>query len=47
MWLLVSGYLVLHLTGEDGLNLDFEDAITAGVVVTHGGKVVHPALGGS
>ena len=36
--------LVTHLTGEDGLKLDLEDPITAGVVVTHAGKIVHPAL---
>ena len=37
--------LVFHLLGEDGqLNVNFEDAITAGVVATHGGKIVHPAL---
>lgn len=38
------GNLVFHLIGDDGLNLDFEDPITAGVVVTHGGEIVHPAL---
>ncbi len=38
------GNLVLHLLGEDGLTLDFDDPITAGVVVTHQGKIVHPAL---
>jgi NAD(P) transhydrogenase subunit alpha len=36
--------LVMHLLGEGGLQLNLEDPITAGVVVTHGGKVVHPAL---
>lgn len=37
--------LVFHLLGEDGqLKVNFEDAITAGVVATHGGKIVHPAL---
>ena len=40
------GNLVLHLVGEDGLTLDFDDPITAGVMVTHGGKIVHPALQG-
>ena len=39
--------LVLHLLGEDGLKLDMEDPITAGVVVTRDGAVVHPALQGS
>lgn len=38
------GNLVLHLLGEDGLTLDFDDPITAGVVVTHQGSIVHPAL---
>jgi len=38
------GNLVFHLVGEDGMKLDFEDPITAGVVVTHQGQVVHPAL---
>ena len=38
------GNLVFHLVSEEGLKLDFEDPITAGVVVTHGGQVVHPAL---
>ena len=41
------GNLVEHLTGENGLTIDFDDAITAGVVVTHEGKIVHPALKGS
>jgi proton-translocating NAD(P)+ transhydrogenase subunit alpha len=36
--------LVLHLLGEGGLQLNMEDPITAGVIVTHGGKIVHPAL---
>ncbi|MCZ6647281.1 MAG: Re/Si-specific NAD(P)(+) transhydrogenase subunit alpha [SAR324 cluster bacterium] len=40
------GNLVLHLVGEDGLTLNFDDPITAGVVVTHGGKLIHPALMG-
>jgi NAD(P) transhydrogenase subunit alpha len=42
--------VVNHLTKEGAVNLDFEDEITKGSVVTHGGKVVHPmiadALGG-
>ncbi len=38
------GNLVLHLASEKGLSLDFDDPITAGVVVTHGGEIVHPAL---
>jgi proton-translocating NAD(P)+ transhydrogenase subunit alpha len=41
------GNLVLHLLGESGLQLNLDDPITAGVVVTHGGKIVHPALQGS
>jgi proton-translocating NAD(P)+ transhydrogenase subunit alpha len=36
--------LVLHLLVNGGLQLDLADPITAGVVVTHGGKIVHPAL---
>ena len=40
------GNLVEHLVGENGLEFDFEDPITAGVVVTHQGKIVHPALNG-
>ena len=38
------GNLVMHLLGESGLKFDMEDPITAGVIVTHGGKIVHPAL---
>ena len=38
------GNLVMHLLGENGLRFDMEDPITAGVIVTHGGKIVHPAL---
>lgn len=36
--------LVFHLIGSGDLAFDFEDPITAGVVVTHQGKIVHPAL---
>ncbi|HKJ00458.1 MAG TPA: Re/Si-specific NAD(P)(+) transhydrogenase subunit alpha [bacterium] len=36
--------LVMHLLGESGLQFNMEDPITAGVVVTHGGKIVHPSL---
>ena len=36
--------LVMHLLGESGLQFNMEDPITAGVVVTHEGKIVHPAL---
>jgi proton-translocating NAD(P)+ transhydrogenase subunit alpha len=38
------GNLVMHLLGEGGLQFNMEDPITSGVVVTHGGKIVHPAL---
>ncbi|MCH8885321.1 MAG: Re/Si-specific NAD(P)(+) transhydrogenase subunit alpha [SAR324 cluster bacterium] len=38
--------LIDHLMGEDGLQFDMEDPITAGVVVTQGGSIVHPALRG-
>ncbi len=36
--------LLAHLLGEEGLALDMEDPITAGVVVTREGAIVHPAL---
>ena len=37
--------LLLHLVSSDGsLAVDLEDEIQAGVVVAHGGKVVHPAV---
>lgn len=43
--------LLQHLVVDGVLTIDLEDEITAGVVVTHDGKVVHPAtaarLGGS
>ncbi|HWC35314.1 MAG TPA: NAD(P) transhydrogenase subunit alpha [Mycobacteriales bacterium] len=35
--------LLLHLVAEGALTIDLEDEITAGVVITHDGKVVHPA----
>ncbi len=38
------GNLVLHLLGEEGLTIDMDDPITAGVVVTREGRIVHPAL---
>ncbi|HVT20778.1 MAG TPA: NAD(P) transhydrogenase subunit alpha [Mycobacteriales bacterium] len=38
----ISGVLQ-HLVTEGALTIDLDDEITAGVVVTHGGKVVHPA----
>ncbi len=36
--------LLLHLAGEEGLNIDLEDAITSGTMVTHQGGITHPAL---
>ncbi|HVS68928.1 MAG TPA: NAD(P) transhydrogenase subunit alpha [Mycobacteriales bacterium] len=43
--------LLQHLAPDGVLTIDLEDEITAGVVITHDGKVVHPAtaalLGGS
>lgn len=38
------GNLMAHLVSEGELVLDFEEPITAGMVVTHQGQVVHPAL---
>jgi NAD(P) transhydrogenase subunit alpha len=35
--------LLQHLVTDGALRIDLDDEITAGVVVTHGGKVVHPA----
>ena len=35
--------LLVHLVKEGQLNLDPEEEITAGVLITHGGKVVQPA----
>jgi NAD(P) transhydrogenase subunit alpha len=35
--------LLLHLVADGSLAVDLEDEITAGVVITHGGTVVHPA----
>ena len=34
--------LLLHFVSDDGLQIDLSDEISAGVVITHGGKVVHP-----
>ena len=34
--------LLLHLTRDGVLVLDFEDEITRGCVVTHGGQIVQP-----
>jgi NAD(P) transhydrogenase subunit alpha len=36
--------LLLHLTKEGDLAIDTSDDIQAGVVITHDGKVVHPAV---
>ena len=33
--------LLLHLMGDSGLKIDFQDEITRGCVITHGGEVVH------
>lgn len=33
--------LLLHLMGDSGLKIDFQDEITRGCVITHGGAVVH------
>jgi NAD(P) transhydrogenase subunit alpha len=36
--------VLAHLVKDGALRLDFEDDITKGTVVTHGGKIVHPAV---
>ena len=36
--------LLLHMTSEGALKIDLSDEIQAGVVVTHDGQVVHPAV---
>jgi proton-translocating NAD(P)+ transhydrogenase subunit alpha len=36
--------LLLHMVSEGALAIDTTDEIQAGVVVTHGGEVVHPAV---
>ncbi|MGI8696383.1 MAG: NAD(P) transhydrogenase subunit alpha [Mycobacteriales bacterium] len=36
--------LLLHLIADGALVIDLDDEITRGVVVTHEGRVVHPAL---
>jgi NAD(P) transhydrogenase subunit alpha len=33
--------LLLHLSNKDGLNLDFEEEITRGSVITHEGVLIH------
>jgi NAD(P) transhydrogenase subunit alpha len=35
---------LLHLTKEGNLTIDLEDEITAGTLITQGGKVVHPRV---
>ena len=35
--------LIKHLAPEGSMNLDFDDEITKGATITHGGKVVHEA----
>jgi NAD(P) transhydrogenase subunit alpha len=37
------GALLTHLIKDGKMHLDFDDEITAGTVITHDGKVVHPA----
>ena len=37
------GALLLHLVSDGALSIDLTDEITAGVVITHGGTVVHAA----
>jgi NAD(P) transhydrogenase subunit alpha len=36
--------LLLHLVKDGSLNLDMEDEITAGCVITTGGEIVHPRI---
>ena len=36
--------LLLHMTSDGALKIDLSDEIQAGVVVTHDGQVVHPAV---
>ena len=35
--------LLQHLTSDGSLAIDPGDEIQAGVVITHGGRVIHPA----
>ncbi len=35
---------LLHLAGDSGLKLDFQDEITRGCVITHGGEIVHATV---
>ena len=36
--------LLLHLTKDGALTLDFKEEITAGCIITHGGELVHPKV---
>jgi NAD(P) transhydrogenase subunit alpha len=36
--------LLLHMTSDGALKIDRDDEIQAGVVITHDGQVVHPAV---
>jgi H+-translocating NAD(P) transhydrogenase subunit alpha len=36
--------LLLHMTSDGSLAVDPEDEIQAGVVITHGGRVIHPGV---
>ena len=36
--------LLLHMTSDGSLAVDPQDEIQAGVVITHAGRVIHPAV---
>jgi NAD(P) transhydrogenase subunit alpha len=36
--------LLFHLLGDGALKFDFEEEITKGCVITHGGEIVHPKV---
>ncbi len=36
--------LIKHLTGEEGLTIDAEDEIVAGMLLTHGGEILRPGF---
>jgi NAD(P) transhydrogenase subunit alpha len=38
--------LLLYLVKDGSLTIDLSDDLQAGVVITHDGQVVHPALNG-
>lgn len=40
----VANFLALFVSKEDGLQIDFEDEIIQGTLVTNDGKIVHPNL---